>query len=80
LVRQQLAWHGPETRCKAATRGTPADLVPSCEPSMNALIAVATAEDSTNPGASVRLSDRFHPLNDLEGGAAAILKPHRLDL
>jgi len=44
---------------------------------MNALIAVATAEDGTNPGASVRLSDRFHPLNDLEGGTAAILKPHR---
>ena len=43
---------------------------------MNALIAVATAEDGTNPGASVRLSDRFHPLNDLEGGAAVILKPH----
>jgi len=45
---------------------------------MNALIAVATAEDGTNPGASVRLSDRFHPLNDLEGGAAVILKPHRV--
>ena len=45
--------------------------------SMNALIAVATAEDGTNPGASVRLSDRFHPLNDLEGGAAAILKPDK---
>jgi len=33
---------------------------------MNALIAVATAEDGTNPGASVRLSDRVDPLNDLE--------------
>jgi hypothetical protein len=30
------------------------------------LISVATAEDGTNPGASVRLSDRVDPLNDLE--------------
>jgi len=44
---------------------------------MNALIAVATAEDGTNPSASVRLLDRFHPLDDLVGGAAVILKPHR---
>jgi hypothetical protein len=44
--------------------------------SMDGLIAPATAEDGTNPGASVRLSDRFHPLNDLEGGAGVILKPH----
>jgi hypothetical protein len=27
--------------------------------------------------AAARLSDRFHPLNDLEGGAAAILKTHK---
>ena len=78
LARQQLAWHGPENRCKAATRGTPADLVPSCEPLHECSGCPSDRRGRHQPGASVRLLDRFHPLNDLDGGAAVILKPHSL--